>query len=33
MLNQDKIVTLERCLTETKQNLNQIYNFNSDLIN
>ena len=32
MLNQQKISTLERCLNETKQNLNQIYSFNSDLI-
>ncbi len=32
LLNYQKISTLERCLNETKQNLNQIYSFNSDLI-
>eukprot|EP00347_Sterkiella_histriomuscorum_P002884 403366426 len=32
LLNQQKIGTLERCLNETKQNLNQIYSFNSELI-
>ncbi|CDW77066.1 guanylate-binding n-terminal domain containing protein [Stylonychia lemnae] len=33
LLYQQKITTLEKCLNETKQNLNQIYSFNSELIN
>ena len=32
LLNQQKIAALERCLTETQQNLSQIYTFNSDLL-
>lgn len=32
VLNQQKVSSLERCLDETKQNLNQIYSFNSDLL-
>ncbi len=31
-MNQQKIEVLEKCLDETKQNLNQIYSFNSSIL-